>query len=207
MSIRPIAAPVRLETMVFNSRRDRLFNIWMSDDLFHKRRLEILIEAWRAEPDAQFAVGGYLSFKPGEVKDEEIAQRVCRSSNRKFCATRFLWTTFRSPVSSANPSCNRSVPGTNPCRDGSISNFMPKSLPIVGGRFLLSISRSMATASITARASAATTRRRPSSTRGCNPWREAPGVICESVGLDCRSRRAVPVSLLHPARARLCGRG
>ncbi|MDE2493950.1 MAG: glycosyltransferase family 2 protein [Alphaproteobacteria bacterium] len=45
-----------------------------ADDLLHRRRLEILIEAWRAAPDAQFAVGGYRSFKTGEVGDEEISQ-------------------------------------------------------------------------------------------------------------------------------------
>lgn len=52
-----------------------------ADDLLHRRRLEILNEAWRAAPDAQFAAGGYRSFKTGDVDDGEIEQGelpICR---------------------------------------------------------------------------------------------------------------------------------
>ncbi|HEV2136873.1 MAG TPA: glycosyltransferase family 2 protein [Terracidiphilus sp.] len=45
-----------------------------ADDLMHRRRLEILIEAWQAVPNANFAVGGYRSFKVGEVDDQEVIQ-------------------------------------------------------------------------------------------------------------------------------------
>lgn len=45
-----------------------------ADDLLHSRRLEILVTAWQAVPDAQFSAGGYRSFKTGEVDDLEICQ-------------------------------------------------------------------------------------------------------------------------------------
>lgn len=53
-----------------------------ADDVLHRRRLEILIEAWRTVPNAHFAVGGYRSFKAGETDDQEIIQNelpVCKS--------------------------------------------------------------------------------------------------------------------------------
>ena len=45
-----------------------------ADDLFHKRRLELLIDAWRAAPDAQFAASGYLSYRSAETQDREICE-------------------------------------------------------------------------------------------------------------------------------------
>jgi glycosyltransferase involved in cell wall biosynthesis len=52
----------------------RLIQYLDADDLFHKRRLEILIRAWRAAPDAQFAASGYRSYRCAEIDDREICE-------------------------------------------------------------------------------------------------------------------------------------
>ena len=43
-----------------------------ADDLLHRRRMEIMIEAWQAAPDAQFAVSGYRPFDVSKTEDQEI---------------------------------------------------------------------------------------------------------------------------------------
>ena len=52
----------------------RLIQYLDADDLLHKRRLELLIEAWRAAPHAQFAASGYRSYRSTEIDDREISE-------------------------------------------------------------------------------------------------------------------------------------
>ena len=52
----------------------RLIQYLDADDLLHKRRFELLIEAWRAAPDAQFAASGYRSYRSTEIDDREISE-------------------------------------------------------------------------------------------------------------------------------------
>lgn len=52
---------------------NQLIQFMDADDLLHNKRLQILIEAWRTVPDAQFSVGGYRSFKSGAIDDRGIS--------------------------------------------------------------------------------------------------------------------------------------